>query len=1141
MLPLRLMLGCFILFMAYATCSAQGNGRFSNPGGDTLNAPAVSVSEDTSDRNSPGHQGLALRQEASIEAEWNRLEVTGPLPESPGWASAIQDPMGNRMVISPTKHSLAQVIWADDFESYQPGTFPGSPWGYTGNSNIRATSSIACEGSQSLGAHGSIGGCWEAIVCHPIEVSTLEGFVLEFCIFISSDHRAGCHPWQGGCGMRTHCSWTTGQAVGLFGFPDTGEIVGRSGRLGHYEQDTWYRLRVRYLPLDSSTIQLDYWINDEFVETQITQRKSYEDNLIYFNFSTGDGSTYYDDITVSTLFEHDVAPIEIVEPDSIVNLGTAVFPRAAIRNYGLSADTFSVTFGIGSVYSDQIEMSLQPGQLDTVTFAQWNADSAGTFIASCRTDLAGDEYPANDLKTETVVVHWVGPEIHSIWPNRGGNTGSVTVGITGAKFKSGATVKLTKAGQPDIVADTLMTTVVDSSSIRVTFDLAGAEVGAWNVVLANPDGYVTTFHDGFSVEVGEERLWLDLVGRNEIRIGRWETYWISFGNAGNVDIYDAFLAVKLPAGIDVHVILQQAEVGIGTLFWPDFPEDAAAGDGTSIVPIWLYSVPVMSSDAIAIRMRPTAQYEQGEMHLEAEIGYPPRSPFWLGGNLSNVDTTLVFLSGLETVIEMEEDILERSGYSLDVLDGIDRRRVRQEAEDIIQRETSKWKTPRGLWDWLKVFWSSLWHSAFSTTVPAGGFVDEKLGAAGAGLALYFMKLREFDDIWWTAQGLEPPSESKSKNVTVTRSYDPNDKTGPTGYDDLGYVPADESFYYFIHFENVDTATAAAQEIKIVDTLDVDLDWESLAFRILEVGNITTSISGTVRHFNTTVPLNDTTEVIVDGSLDLGTGVVSWHFTGIDTRTGGLADFLPPNEDPPEGQGNVGFTIRPKAGLPSGTVIENIAAIKFDVNDWILAPMDSVPIFNTIDASPPTSSVMPLAAEQPLSSFEVSWVAADDDSGSGLRDCAIYVSDNGGPYTEWLTTESTKAMFRGENGHTYKFYSIACDNVGHLESALPAVDTAPDAATTINLPTGIAVSPNPYVPSRGHNVISFFGATLPSAKIKVYNKAGELVRALEELDGKDRLDWDAKSDDGEALASGIYIWIAKTRSGSEEKGKLAIIR
>jgi hypothetical protein len=72
---------------------------------------------------------------------------------------------------------------------------------------------------------------------------------------------------------------------------------------------------------------------------------------------------------------------------------------------------------------------------------------------------------------------------------------------------------------------------------------------------------------------------------------------------------------------------------------------------------------------------------------------------------------------------------------------------------------------------------------------------------------------------------------------------------------------------------------------------------------------------------------------------------------------------------------------------------------------------------------------------------VCWSGSDDAGGSGVAGYDVYVSDNGGDYARWLSgTLDTSATFTGQTGHTYAFYSIATDNVGHQESAPAAPDT-----------------------------------------------------------------------------------------------------
>ncbi|WP_292382936.1 PKD domain-containing protein [Methanoculleus sp. UBA430] len=90
------------------------------------------------------------------------------------------------------------------------------------------------------------------------------------------------------------------------------------------------------------------------------------------------------------------------------------------------------------------------------------------------------------------------PAIAGITPNTG-YAGSVVqiTDLAGTGFQNGATVKLTSSGQPDIMATGV--SVVSSSRIACTFDLAGRAAGAWNVVVTNPDGQSATLPQGFTV------------------------------------------------------------------------------------------------------------------------------------------------------------------------------------------------------------------------------------------------------------------------------------------------------------------------------------------------------------------------------------------------------------------------------------------------------------------------------------------------------------------------------------------------------------------------------------------------------------------------------------------------------------------
>ena len=53
---------------------------------------------------------------------------------------------------------------------------------------------------------------------------------------------------------------------------------------------------------------------------------------------------------------------------------------------------------------------------------------------------------------------------------------------------------------------------------------------------------------------------------------------------------------------------------------------------------------------------------------------------------------------------------------------------------------------------------------------------------------------------------------------------------------------------------------------------------------------------------------------------------------------------------------------------------------------------------------------------------------------------VFVSDNDGPFTPFQTlTSDTAAIFTGEPGHIYTFFSVATDYVGHAEAAPAGAD------------------------------------------------------------------------------------------------------
>ncbi|MEM3042223.1 MAG: hypothetical protein QXD84_01595 [Thermoplasmata archaeon] len=103
-----------------------------------------------------------------------------------------------------------------------------------------------------------------------------------------------------------------------------------------------------------------------------------------------------------------------------------------------------------------------------------------------------------------------------------------------------------------------------------------------------------------------------------------------------------------------------------------------------------------------------------------------------------------------------------------------------------------------------------------------------------------------------------------------------------------------------------------------------------------------------------------------------------------------------------------------------------------------------------DQTPPSSSVNPLPTYTNTSNFTVSWNGSDDLA--GVESYTIWVSENDEPFEIWLSnTPNTSAVFHGQDGRTYTFYSVARDWAMNVEpkqsreEASTTVDTTPPSS------------------------------------------------------------------------------------------------
>jgi hypothetical protein len=753
---------------------------------------------------------------------------------------------------------------------------------------------------------------------------------------------------------------------------------------------------------------------------------------------------------------HDIALLSIESPAGRIPIDSSVTPQVNVINKGRETESFQIKFQIEELYNETIDANLNPDEQKLITFPSWTPDQRGIFEINCNILFAEDQNSSNNfLESQiTVIGDSTEPDIFLIKPNRGGNTGWITTTIIGANFQEGVIIKLIKEGQEDIIADSCAfqnSEVISSSEIQAIFNLKGSETGLWDLEIINPGGSNIIASEIFQIENGEQKVWVDIIGPDEILLGETTAFSLYIGNSGNINVDYLVPMLTLPQEVDLDSITSFNENR--TLIYGD---TLLAYDLDMLeIPFFIRNLPPDKVAAFTLYVRGNTRASLSKLNNHKKLDKPSASPSfgWSG----------IILSTIECVAKnaAKNGITEprsENNWNKAVIDGVENL-----AEGLA----------------IEVITIAI-EILYPPSIP---FIE--------GIKVLDTFISGAKDV---GQFLEVSNASKP--FGIVSSFDPNLKVGPSGFGSQGYILDDRPFHYRIYFENVDTATASAKNIYLIDTLDSDFDISTIEF-------------------------GETSHPVTNIELDSSQGIINWTFSEI---------YLPPNVNPPEGEGWVSFSIHPKPNLPSGTYITNRASIVFDYNEPILTPM----LTNVIDKEPPISTFNSLPLEQEHLAFKIDW--AGTDSESGVAWYQIYKSENGGDYKLWTQTPDNSAIFIGKNENFYSFYSVAIDNVGNVETS----PMSSIANTYIKAKENIAVNPNPFVPARGHEKITFFGGGVANARIKIYDKAGYLVKTLDEINGEKKLEWDATNENGRKLASGVYIWVL-AGSGEKDKGKFAIIR
>lgn len=102
----------------------------------------------------------------------------------------------------------------------------------------------------------------------------------------------------------------------------------------------------------------------------------------------------------------DVGVTRILAPRDSVPLDSTRIPQAVVKNFGDVTETFRVFFRIAPSYLESTLVSnLAAGDSAVATFGVWTATQVGWLATRCTTRLAGDQYPSNDWRGDSVKVY----------------------------------------------------------------------------------------------------------------------------------------------------------------------------------------------------------------------------------------------------------------------------------------------------------------------------------------------------------------------------------------------------------------------------------------------------------------------------------------------------------------------------------------------------------------------------------------------------------------------------------------------------------------------------------------------------------------------------------------------------------------
>ncbi len=282
---------------------------------------------------------------------------------------------------------------------------------------------------------------------------------------------------------------------------------------------------------------------------------------------------------------------------------------------------------------------------------------------------------------------------------------------------------------------------------------------------------------------------------------------------------------------------------------------------------------------------------------------------------------------------------------------------------------------------------------------------------------------------------------EKQGVTKICPKDPNDITGPEGYDTSRWVSVHDAMEYHIRFENdAIFATSSAASVLVSVPIDDDIDPYSFRLGAMGFGDKIIDVPVNATYFQQRLDYSQDLgfKLDVTAGLDVPNNRFFWLMQTIDPATGQppldpTFGFLPVNDTlTGSGEGFVSFVCKPKDATLTGENIEQQASIIFDVND----PVVTNTWTNRVDAFGPVSEAGTVADTFYTNVIPFSWMMTDDPGGCGVKHGEVLISTDKVDFqSQGFMTDSNHLTLTLDWGKTYYYKIRGTDFVDNQEQAV----------------------------------------------------------------------------------------------------------